>query len=85
MQATMRTVQVTLPVADAAFLRRQSRNMGWQITTIRAPRIQQPKIQMTEEEFRAKLEQSSAKAAAGMYVEKRPNETMDQFLERVCM
>lgn len=38
MEAAMRTVQVTLPLADAAFLRRQSRNMGWQITTIRTPR-----------------------------------------------
>ena len=38
MEATMRTLQVTLPVADASFLRRQSRNMGWQITTLRAPR-----------------------------------------------
>jgi hypothetical protein len=38
MDAAMRTVQVTLPLADAAFLRRQSRNMGWQITTIRTPR-----------------------------------------------
>ena len=85
MEATMRTVQVTLPVADAAFLRRQSRNMGWQITTIRTPRIQQPKVKMTEEEFRAKLEQSSAQAAAGFYVEKQPNETMAQFLDRVCM
>ena len=34
----MRTLQVTLPLADASFLRRQSRNMGWQITTVRAPR-----------------------------------------------
>ena len=85
MEATMRTVQVTLPVADAAFLRRQSRNMGWQITTIRTPRIQQPKVKMTEEEFRAKLQQSSAQAAAGFYVEKQPNETMAQFLDRVCM
>ena len=38
MEATMRTVQVTLPASDAVFLRRQSRNMGWQITTVRAPR-----------------------------------------------
>ena len=31
--ATMtRTVQITLPVADASFLRRLSGNMGWQIT-----------------------------------------------------
>ena len=85
MEATMRTVQVTLPVADAAFLRRQSRNMGWQIVTVRSPRTQQPKVAMTKEEFRAKLEHSSAQAAQGFYVEKRPDETMAQFLDRVCM
>ena len=85
MEATMRTLQVTLPVADAAFLRRQSRNMGWQIITVRSPRSQQPKVAMTEEEFRAKLEHSSAQAAAGFYVEKRPEETMEQFLDRVCI
>ena len=43
MEATMRTVQVTLPAVDAAFLRRQSRNMGWKITTVRTPRIEQAK------------------------------------------
>ena len=32
----MRTVQITLPVADASFLRRLSGNMGWQITAHRA-------------------------------------------------
>ena len=85
MEATMRTVQVTLPVADAAFLRRQSRNMGWQIVTVRPPRTQQPKVAMTQEEFRAKLEHSSAQAAQGFYVEKRSDETMAQFLDRVCM
>ena len=85
MEATMKTLQITLPSADAAFLRRHSRNMGWQITTIRTPRVQKPKVEMTEEEFRAKLAHSSAQAAAGHYVEKLPNETMAQFLERVCM
>ena len=39
MEAMTRTVQITLPLADASFLRRQSRNMGWQITTIRTPRM----------------------------------------------
>lgn len=58
-------------------------NMGWKITTIRTPRVQEPKVEMTEEEFRAKLAHSSAQAAAGHYVEKLPNETMAQFLERV--
>lgn len=43
METAMRTLQITLPVADAAFLRRQSRNMGWQITTVRPPRNEQSK------------------------------------------
>ena len=34
----MRTLQVTLPLADASFLRHQSRKMGWQVSTVRAPR-----------------------------------------------
>ena len=38
MEAATRTVQITLPLVDAAFLRRQSRNMGWQITTVRPMR-----------------------------------------------
>ena len=38
MEVPMRTLQVTLPLADASFLRRQSRNMCWQVTTVRAPR-----------------------------------------------
>ena len=80
-----RTLQVTLPLADAAFLRRQSRNMGWEVTTVRSPRTKQPKVTMTKEEFRAKLEHSSAQAAQGFYVEKRSDETMTQFLDRVCM
>ena len=31
MEAATRTIQVTLPLADAAFLRRLSGNMGWTI------------------------------------------------------
>ncbi|MBR0310711.1 MAG: hypothetical protein IJQ97_07490 [Paludibacteraceae bacterium] len=38
MEATTRTLQVTLPVADAAFLRRLSSNMGWTVKAKRAPR-----------------------------------------------
>ena len=38
METKTRTVQITLPIEDAPFLRRQSRNMGWLITTVRAPR-----------------------------------------------
>lgn len=41
---------------------------------------------MTEEDFRAKLERSSAEAAAGHYVEKLPDESIDQFVDRLlCM
>ena len=36
MEATMRTLQVTLPASDAVFLRRLSGNMGWQIATKRS-------------------------------------------------
>jgi hypothetical protein len=36
METAMRTVQITLPLADASFLRRLSGNMGWQITAHRA-------------------------------------------------
>lgn len=86
MEATMRTVQVTLPIADAAFLRRQSRNMGWQIITVRSPRTQQPKVAMTKEEFRAKLEHSSAQATQGKTIRMHENETSEQFINRLlCM
>ena len=38
METATRTLQVTLPVTDASFLRRLSGNMGWQIRTQRTPR-----------------------------------------------
>ena len=86
MEATLRTLQVTLPIADAAFLRRQSRNMGWQIITVRPPRKQQPKVAMTEEKFRAKLEHSSAQAAQGKTFRMQENESSEQFINRLlCM
>lgn len=43
METAMRTLQVTLPLTDVAFLRHQSRGMGWKIATVRAPRIEQSK------------------------------------------
>lgn len=39
----MRVLQVTLPATDVAFLRHQSRGMGWQIATVRTSRINQSK------------------------------------------
>ena len=38
MEATLRTLQVTLPLTDASFLRRLSGNMGWKVKTQRTPR-----------------------------------------------
>ena len=38
MEAILRTLQVTLPLTDASFLRRLSSNMGWKVKTQRAPR-----------------------------------------------
>ncbi|MBQ7449126.1 MAG: hypothetical protein IJS73_04905 [Paludibacteraceae bacterium] len=40
----------------------------------------------TEEEFRRKLEHSSAQAAQGKYIEMRADESVDQFIDRLlCM
>ena len=38
MEAALRTLQVTLPVADARFLRRLSGNMGWKVSTKKTSR-----------------------------------------------
>lgn len=52
MEAATRTVQITLPLVDAAFLRRQSRNMGWQITTVR-PMRKKGSLERAIEDIRA--------------------------------
>ena len=86
MATALRTLQVTLPIADAAFLRRQSRNMGWHVTTIRSKAPLEPKVKMTEAEFRAKLECSSHQAAEGKTIRMRDDETAEQFVNRlICM
>lgn len=85
MATAVRTVQVTLPLVDARYLQRLSANMGWNIETIPARRVTKPKAKMTEEEFRAKINASSAKAKAGHYVTMLPDETGEQFIKRICM
>ena len=86
MEAATRTLQITLPLSDAAFLRRQSRNMGWNVVTIRRKTPDEPKVKMTEEEFRAKLAHSSAQGAAGKTIAMHENETPQQFVNRLlCM
>ena len=86
MEAAMRTLQVTLPASDAVFLRRLSGNMGWQVRTVRQKAKPEPKVKMTEEEFRAKLERSSAQYAEGKTIAMRADETPEQFIDRLlCM
>ena len=86
MEPVLRTLQVTLPLADAAFLRRQSRNMGWHVVTVRTKQKAEPKVKMTEEEFRAKLAHSSAQGVAGKTIAMQENETSEQFIDRLlCM
>ncbi|MBR1716525.1 MAG: hypothetical protein IJ718_02760 [Paludibacteraceae bacterium] len=38
METATRTLNVTLPIADASFLRRLSGNMGWEVKTLRKKR-----------------------------------------------
>ena len=86
METAMRTLQVTLPIADAAFLRLQSRNMGWHVTTVRDKVNVEPKIKMSEAEFRDKLERSSRQASEGKTIRMQENETAEQFVNRLlCM
>ncbi|MCQ2342173.1 MAG: hypothetical protein MJZ75_01580 [Paludibacteraceae bacterium] len=85
MATTERTIQVTLPLIDARYLRRLSANMGWKIATIPTRKAATPKVKMTEEEFRAKVNASSEKAKAGHYITMLPDETGEQFIKRLCM
>ena len=85
MATAVRTIQVTLPLIDARYLQRLSASMGWNIKTIPARKVAKPKVKMTEEEFRAKINASSANAKAGHYVAMLPNETGEQFIKRLCM
>ena len=86
METAMRTLQVTLPLSNATFLRRQSRYMGWHITTVRPKSVVEPKVKMTEAEFREKLERSSKQALEGKTIRMRDDETAEQFVNRLlCM
>ncbi len=77
----MRTIRMTLPRADWAFLKRLSANMGWQAECVPTPPT--PKVKMTEAEFRAKLARSSAQADEGKVIAINPNESVDQFVDRL--
>ena len=77
----MRTIQMTLPRTDWAFLKRLSAKMGWQTAIVSStPRR---KVHMTEAEFRQKLERSSKQAEEGKVIRMSENESVDQFVDRL--
>jgi hypothetical protein len=67
MEATMRTLQITLPLADAAFLRRLSGNMGWQIAPKRVTKRRRsiPVDYYQSEQFYRDLEAAEQDIANG--------------------
>jgi hypothetical protein len=67
MEATMRTLQVTLPASDAVFLRRLSGNMGWQIATKRPSKRREvlPVDYYQSEQFYHDLESAEQDIANG--------------------
>jgi hypothetical protein len=90
METTMTTVQITLPISDARFLKRLSGNMGWMLARPTSKQKSvvsgKTKITMTKEEFCTKVRQSSAQKAEGKTIAMQANETSEQFLNRLlCM
>ena len=90
METTMTTVQITLPISDARFLKRLSGNMGWVLARPTAKQklvaTNNPKIKMTKEEFCTKVRQSSAQKAEGKTIVMQSHESSEQFLNRLlCM
>ena len=82
----IRTMQISLPQSDANFLRKLSANMGWTLTPVPMKKGVRTKVEMTEEEFRAKIEKSSAQVASGDVIAMQPEETGEQFINRLlCM
>lgn len=82
---TQTTFRITLPNADTRFLKRLSENMGWQV--VRVPATHMPstrKVTMTEAEFRDKIAQARQQYAAGEVVAMQPDETAEDFMQRLC-
>lgn len=78
------TFRITLPNADARFLKRLSENMGWQVVRMPAA-TDQPvrKEEMTETEFRTKLARSKQQFEMRHIVAMQPGETADKFIQRL--
>lgn len=78
------TFRITLPNADARFLKRLSANMGWQVVRMPVAYDQSVrKNEMTEDEFRTKLAHSKQQFEMGHIVTMQPDETADNFIQRL--
>ncbi|MBQ7632132.1 MAG: hypothetical protein IJS82_05180 [Paludibacteraceae bacterium] len=75
MEIPTRTVQVTLPSTDAAFLRRLSGNMGWTIKTQRRQRVR--KSYYESPEFYRDIQKAEQDIADGKGVRVTTNEALD--------
>lgn len=72
METATRTLQITLPLADVAFLRRQSRNMGWIVKTQR----RKPDY-YTNPQFYQDLKQAEQDIAEGKGIRIDSQESLD--------
>ena len=77
MEATMTTLQVTLPASDAVFLRRLSGNMGWQIAPKRATRRTTPADYYKSEQFYKDLDAAELDIANGKGLEVSSKQELD--------
>ncbi len=78
MEATMTTLQVTLPASDAVFLRRLSGNMGWQIAPKRATRCRTtPADYYKSEQFYKDLDAAELDIANGKGLEVSSKQELD--------
>ena len=83
METTMTTMRITLPTSDTRFLKRLSGNMGWSLERASASEKSAAKVQMTKEEFCAKIRKSSSQKAQGQTVAMQAHETSEQFINRM--
>ena len=80
MDTATRTLQITLPLADAAFLRRLSGNMGWQVKTKRAS-----KNYYESQEFYRDLESAEQDIKAGKGLRVDSKEALDAMFSWVTV
>lgn len=77
------SVNINMPRADIAFIRKLAKRMGWEVSKASTPSAPQRKTKMTEEEFYAKLDHSIATSSEDTMSVMQPSETGQQFLNRM--